>query len=129
MFLIFWIENVVLGLWTIPKIISARGDGGRMAWFGAGHRRDQVTPAQAMREPYPRIIVLQLATIACFGLFVAGRGSWVDTLDRVRDVLSPLRRVVSVDLASDAVFAVLVLTVVTTAVEVWLTVKALRRRA
>lgn len=195
-FVIFWIENVVLGLWTIPKIITARGNGGRMpltvngrattvssagaagffclhyslfclvhlvftaliawklgvvldywylglpavliiarysveaavTWFGPGHRRDQVTPAAAMLEPYPRIIALQLAAIVCFGLFVAGAGRQADALRSLRELVDPVLRAVSVELTSDPVFAVLLLAVIKTGVDVWLTLKALRRR-
>lgn len=195
-FLIFWIENVVLGLWTIPKIVTARGAGATMplkingvnrtvsstgaalffclhyglfcvvhlvftalvawrlgvelsfwflgfpallivvrysvealtTWFGRGHRRDLVTPAQAMREPYPRIIVLQLAAIICFGLFVSGRGSWVDTVAEVRDAVTPWLVRLSPDLAGNGVFAVLVLTLAKTVVDVAVTTRVLRRR-
>lgn len=196
-FLIFWIENVVLGLWTIPKIITARGGGATMplkingvdrtvsssgaalffclhyglfcvvhlvftglvawrlgvelsfwflgfpallivvrysvealtTWFGRSHRRELVTPAQAMREPYPRIIVLQLAAIICFGLFVSGRGAWVDTVSGIRDALTPWLMRLSPDLGGNGVFAVLVLTLVKMIVDVAVTARVLRPRA
>ena len=193
-FVIFWIENVVLGLWTIPKIITARGDGGTMpmkingrprtvsstgaalffclhyglfclvhlvftglvawrlgvelsfwflglpallivvrysvealtTWFGRSHRRELVTPAQAMAEPYPRIVVLQLSALICFGLFVSGRGSWVDRVAEIRDAVTPWLERLSPDLASNGVFAALVLTLAKAVVDVVVTTRVLR---
>ncbi|GAA1829395.1 DUF6498-containing protein [Microlunatus capsulatus] len=92
-------------------------------WFGDDGQRRTTSPSTAMAQPYPRIIVLQVAVLGAFALVLSGfRGeappAWLGTLT---GWLPPAWR-------TDGVVAVALLLVVKTAVDVVTTRRALRRR-
>ena len=189
-FVLFWVENAVLGAWNVVRIATARGDGrgerpvrltvnGRptaagpvplalffcfhyglfclvhavftgfvaytlgvqasffflglpivlimirytvevsTVWFGAG-QRDVVSPARAMLQPYPRIIVLHVAVLIAFGVTLGQLG-----VDAVPDLLQPTVSAMG-GLAGRDVWLVLLLIALKTVADVWTTVRATR---
>lgn len=182
-FVLFWVENAVLGAWTLVRILTARGTAGPSTritvhgvprtggpgllalffcfhyglfclvhavftgfvafslgvaatfaflglpivlimirytvetitvWFGAG-QRDEVSPARAMLQPYPRIIVLHVAVLIAFAL-VLSRSSQS----------SPLGGVLSTWGLADGPALVLMLIALKTVADVWTTKRATR---
>lgn len=189
-FVLFWVENAVIGAWNVVRIVTARGDGrgerpirmtvnGRptapkpvplalffcfhyglfclvhavftgfvayslgvqasflflglpivlvmirytvevvTVWFGAG-QRDVVSPARAMGQPYPRIIVLHLAVLLAFGVTLSQLGA-----SAVPDLLRPTVTAMGARAGRD-VWLVLLLVGLKTVADVWTTVRATR---
>lgn len=94
-------------------------------WFGAGER-DRVSPGQVMGRPYPRIIVLHFAVIACFALFVVGSSDALAIVEPFRRLLAPLLGRFGVAL-DDGVVAVIILSLVKLVVDLVLTRRAVQR--
>ena len=189
-FVLFWVENAVIGTWNVVRIVTARGDGrgerpvrltvnGRRTaptpvplalffcvhyglfclvhavftgfvaytlgvqasflvlglpivlvvirytvevstvWFGAG-QRDVVSPARAMVQPYPRIIVLLVAVLIAFAVSLSQLGPAA-----VPDLLRPTVAAMGA-LAGRDVWLVLMLVGLKTVADVWTTVRATR---
>jgi Family of unknown function (DUF6498) len=189
-FVLFWVENAVIGAWNAVRILTARGDGrgeraptitinGRptagkpitlalffsvhyglfclvhavftgfvaytlgveasfvflglpivlivirytvevdTVWFGAG-QRDVVSPAKAMLQPYPRIIVLHVAVLIAFAVTL----SQLDG-SAVPDLLQPTVTSLGA-LAGRDVWLVLLLLGLKTVADVWMTKRATR---
>ncbi len=187
-FVLFWVENAVIGGWNVVRILTARGDGageraprltingrptavtpGPLAlffcfhyglfclvhavftgfvaytlgveatflflglpivlimirytvevtsvWFGAG-QRDVVSPAKAMMQPYPRIIVLHVAVIIAFAVTLSQLDGSV-----VPDALQPTLTAMGA-LAGQDVWLVLLLVGLKTVADVWTTQRA-----
>jgi hypothetical protein len=191
-FVLFWVENAVIGAWSVVRILTARGTGERgttikingrpttagpvalalffcfhyglfclvhavftgfvaytlgvqatflflglpivlimiryavetfTVWFGAG-QRDAVSPAQAMLQPYPRIIVLHVAVLIAFVVTLSQLSSG-PTGSGVPPTLRPF--VVWLDtLTGQDVWLVLMLTLLKTVADVWTTRRATR---
>lgn len=94
-------------------------------WFGSGER-DRVSPSQVMGRPYPRIIVLHFAVIACFSLFVVGSSDALAVVEPFRRLLTPLLGRFGVEL-DDGVVAVIILSLIKLVVDLVLTRRAIRR--
>jgi hypothetical protein len=189
-FILFWVENAVIGAWNAVRILTARGDGrgeraptitinGRptagkpitlalffcvhyglfclvhavftgfvaytlgveasfvflglpivlivirytvevySVWFGAG-QRDVVSPAKAMLQPYPRIIVLHVTVLIAFVVTL----SQLDG-SSVHDLLQPTVTALG-SLAGRDVWLVLLLIGLKTVADVWTTKRATR---
>jgi hypothetical protein len=189
-FILFWVENAVIGAWNAVRILTARGDGrgeraptitinGRptagkpitlalffcvhyglfclvhavftgfvaytlgveasfvflglpivlivirytvevySVWFGAG-QRDVVSPAKAMLQPYPRIIVLHVTVLIAFVVTL----SQLDG-SSVPDLLQPTVTALG-SLAGRDVWLVLLLIGLKTVADVWTTKRATR---
>jgi hypothetical protein len=189
-FILFWVENAVIGAWNAVRIVTARGDGrgeraptitinGRptagkpitlalffcvhyglfclvhavftgfvaytlgveasfsflglpivlivirytvevySVWFGAG-QRDVVSPAKAMLQPYPRIIVLHVTVLIAFAVTL----SQLDG-SSVPDLLQPTVTALG-SLAGRDVWLVLLLIGLKTVADVWTTKRATR---
>ncbi|MET1007753.1 MAG: DUF6498-containing protein [Propionibacteriaceae bacterium] len=189
-FILFWVENAVIGAWNVVRILTARGDGkgereptvtinGRRTkgsppvlalffgvhyglfclvhavftgfvaytlgieatflflglpivlimirytvevtsvWFGAG-QRDVVSPARAMMQPYPRIIVLHVTVIIAFAVTLSQLGS-----SAVPELLQPTVAAMG-SLAGQDVWLVLLLIGLKTVADVWTTKRATR---
>ncbi len=189
-FILFWVENAVIGAWNVVRILTARGDGkgereptvtingkrtkgspptfalffgfhyglfclvhavftGFVAytlgveasflflglpivlivirytvevytvWFGAG-QRDVVSPAKAMLQPYPRIIVLHVTVIIAFAVTL----SQLDG-SSVPEVLRPTVTAMG-SLAGQDVWLVLLLVGLKTVADIWSTMRATR---
>lgn len=189
-FLLFWVENAVIGAWNVVRILTARGDGqgerqpkltinGRptaakpvplamffgvhyglfcvvhavftgfvayhlgvdasflflglpivlimirytvevySVWFAAG-QRDVVSPAKAMLQPYPRIIVLHVTVIIAFAVTL----SQLDG-SSIPDLLQPTLGALG-SLAGQDVWLVLLLIGLKTVADVWTTQRATR---
>ena len=189
-FILFWVENAVIGAWNVVRILTARGDGkgereptltinGRRTkgnpptlalffavhyglfclvhavftgfvaytlgveatflflglpivlimirytvettsvWFGAG-QRDVVSPAKAMLQPYPRIIVLHVAVLIAFAVTL----SQLDG-SAVPDLLQPTVTSLGA-LAGRDEWLVLLLLGLKTVADVWMTKRATR---
>ena len=85
-------------------------------WFGPGGQRWVVSPSQAATQPYPRIVVLHLAVLVAFGLSVArvthgSRDDWYRYVEYIVTLLPP-------QLASPGVFAVVILLLIKSVVDV-----------
>ena len=194
-FVLFWVENIILGLFSVVKIASARAAGGSNAalavffcfhygifclvhavftgllayqigirltfglfglpvilifirylvetvtvWFGPGRQRDRISPKQAMFQPYPRIIVLQIAVLVSFALNLQhtfgshafpGRDPAPDTLTTViiaiGHALRPLAAGISPALLAPGVGYVVLLMAIRTLVDVITTFRAVSR--
>jgi len=182
-FILFWVENAVIGAWNVVRILTARGDGtgeraprvtinGRRTkgnpptfalffavhyglfclvhavftrfvaytlgvdptflslgrpiglggirytvevssiWFGAG-QRDVVSPARAMVQPYPRIIVLHVTVIIAFAVTL----SQLDA-SSVPEPLQPTMAAMG-SLAGQDVWLVLLLSGLKTVADTW----------
>lgn len=189
-FILFWVENAVIGAWNVVRILTARGDGkgereptvtinGRRrtgnpptfallfgvhyglfclvhavftgfvaytlgveatflflglpivlivirytvevytVWFGAG-QRDVVSPARAMLQPYPRIIVLHVTVLIAFAVTL----SQLDG-SSVPELLQPTVTAMG-SLAGQDVWLVLLLIGLKTVADVWTTKRATR---
>ncbi len=189
-FILFWVENAVIGAWNVVRILTARGDGrasGRRrsrstggrprasrspfalffcvhyglfclvhavftgfvaytlgveasflflglpivlivirytvevysVWFGAG-QRDVVSPAKAMLQPYPRIIVLHVTVLIAFAVTL----SQLDG-SSVPELLQPTVTALG-SLAGQDVWLVLLLIGLKTVADVWTTKRATR---
>lgn len=188
-FILFWVENAVIGAWNVVRILTARGDGqgerqprltinGRptaarpvplamffgvhyglfcvvhavftgfvayhlgieasflflglpivlivirytvevySVWFGAG-QREVVSPAKAMLQPYPRIIVLHVTVIIAFAVTLNQLdGSMPELLEPTVGALGSL--------AGQDVWLVLLLIGLKTVADVWTTKRATR---
>ena len=88
-------------------------------WFGAG-QRDVVSPAKAMLQPYPRIIVLHVTVLIAFAVTLS-------QLDRssVPELLQPTVTAMG-SLAGQDVWLVLLLIGLKTVADVWTTKRATR---
>jgi hypothetical protein len=189
-FILFWVENAVIGAWNVVRILTARGDGkgereprvtinGRRTqgtpatfalffgvhyglfclvhavftgfvaytlgvdatflflglpivlivirytvevssvWFGAG-QRDVVSPARAMVQPYPRIIVLHVTVIIAFAVTLSQLDS-----SSVPELLRPTADALG-SLAGQDVWLVLLLIGLKTVADIWTTKRASR---
>lgn len=193
-FVLFWVENAVIGAWSTVRILTARGDGrgeraakitinGRptagnpvalalffcvhyglfclvhavftgfvayhlgvepsflflglpivlivirytvetySVWFGAG-QRDVVSPARAMLQPYPRIIVLHVTVILAFAVTLS-QGSAGTGVSAMPDVLQPVVSWLG-SWAGQDVWLVLLLIGLKSVADVWTTKRAAR---
>lgn len=95
-------------------------------WFGRGQLRQTTSPGVAMMQPYPRIIVLQIAVIAAFSLVLGGPSS--DRAESVRELLGPVLRLLPEAWQTNGIGAVAVLVLVKTVVDVLTTRRVLRPR-
>ena len=189
-FILFWVENAIIGLIGVVRIVTARGTGGKRpnltvngrpvhpgpvglalffclhyglfclvhavftgfvayslgveatfwflglpivlimiryavelstVWFGAG-QRDVVSPAQAMTQPYPRIIVLHVAVLIAFAVTLRQQsGGSVDIAPSLQPITDWLGA-----LAGQDVWLVLLLIGLQTIADVWTTRRATR---
>ena len=191
-FVLFWVENLILGLFTVVKVASSQAPGGSRAglavffcfhygifclvhaaftgfiayrigieltfgligvpvivifvrylvetatvWFGPGRQRERFSPRQTMIQPYPRIVILQLAVIVGFALqlhsMVGGFGSagQPDTLTKIittiGSTLGPLAAHISPALLAPGVGYVALLMLIKTVVDVITTFRATNR--
>ena len=94
-------------------------------WFGAG-QRNVVSPAQAMAQPYPRIIVLHVTVLIAFAVVLHGQTADVGSTG---GSATPLPLVSWLDdwLGQD-VWLVLLLIILKTVADVWTTSRATRIR-
>ena len=88
-------------------------------WFGAG-QRDVVSPAKAMLQPYPRIIVLHVTVIIAFAVTLSQLDS-----SSVPELLQPTTTAMG-SLAGQDVWLVLLLVGLKTVADVWTTKRATR---
>lgn len=98
------------------------------SWFGRGGLRDVVSPAQAMFQPYPRVIVLHLAVMLAFAVTI-NQWSNVTHDDGLGSVLARLDQLLPAGFSDRGVQMVLVLLVLKTVVDVFTTLGATRRRS
>jgi hypothetical protein len=195
-FVLFWVENAVIGAWSVVRILTARGTGGGgrttikingrrtnagpgalalffcvhyglfclvhavfsgyvaytlgvdptflflglpivlimvrytvetvTVWFGAG-QRDVVSPAQAMAQPYPRIVVLHVTVLIAFAVVLHGQTQAAGSTGGGSLAQLPLVSWLEDRLGQD-VWLVLLLIIFKTVADVWTTSRATRIR-
>jgi len=119
-FLLLGFPAIVIAVRYLVELVAT--------WFGRGGLRHQVSSAQAMAQPYPRIVVLHLAVLLAFWLTLDFGRSADGFLGVLGGAVSRVFSVLPGDLQSQPVKLVAVLVLVKTAVDVYTTRRITRRR-